>query len=248
MTTQPADQSKRCSRCGRDVSNRTRATDAQGNYICAECLEEARTNPAAAAPAAAATARPTRPRSEPGSDDIMSKLVDESIQEAKSGCPNCRAKMKANQVICVKCGYHREKGEALHTTVQKPKVIKDKSTGKAALESVGAMAVWLVNPWVVLGIPIALFAGTFLLAQQDPEKYAPFFILSVILVWILATVVLILEAYQDGIVHVLLCLFFPFYCLYYVWVESDNGALKLLYVVNLAAAIAVQFVLPATGG
>ena len=56
----------------------------------------------------------------------------------------------------------------------------------------------------------------------------------------LATIVLVLEAAQDGIVHVILCLVFWPYQLYYVWVESDNGPLKILYLLNVAAGIAVR--------
>ncbi|MBX3385196.1 MAG: hypothetical protein KF768_01350 [Phycisphaeraceae bacterium] len=123
MTQQAPTDEKRCSLCGKDVSTRTRATDAQGRFICAECLEKARAaRPAQQAPAPTAqTGRSRAPDRASGPDDVMSRLVDESLEQAKSGCPNCRAPFKPNQVICVKCGYHREKGAALHTTVQKPK-------------------------------------------------------------------------------------------------------------------------------
>ncbi len=134
MAKESPQQSQRCSRCGKDVTNRSRGVDASGAFICPDCLGKARKQPAkgkageaagtvGATGAVGASAGPSGTQKTGsvvvGGDDMMSKLVQESIDEGKKGCPNCRAPIKSTQMVCLKCGFHREKGASLHTTVKK---------------------------------------------------------------------------------------------------------------------------------
>lgn len=163
---------KRCSRCGKDVSGRSRAKDAQGNYICAECLDKARTRsqtPRQRQPGGGAVAMAgggtvgaaALQAPDGGADDLMSKLVQDSIEEGKQGCPNCRASMKANQRLCVKCGYDREKGSALHTKIEKPVVVKEQGAG---LKITG------LQQWIVTGVAALILLGLYIPAISDPSN------------------------------------------------------------------------------
>lgn len=137
---------KVCSVCGEDCSAKARSKDAQGRYVCGDCVAKASAakasavkagaataggaKPAGAGVSAAATGRagtpPARqPAASAADDDVMSKLVNESLELGKHGCPNCHARMKQAQTICVNCGYNRESGKMLRTVEQKPVVLKE---------------------------------------------------------------------------------------------------------------------------
>ena len=77
--------------------------------------------------------RPNKPPSKgpkpakPGASDLMSRLIDEAVEATKHGCPNCQARVKAGQTICLSCGFNLESGKQVRTVVKKP--VQDKSQG-----------------------------------------------------------------------------------------------------------------------
>jgi K+-sensing histidine kinase KdpD len=181
-----------------------------------------------------------------GDDDIMARLVNESVEQSKHGCPNCHSRMKANQAICVNCGFNRETGKVLKTVEQKAVVIKEKrakgSGRNAAIGATNGFMGALFSPYVVLCTAALLLGGGFLYAQQDPQNNAVFFLLAVFIVSIMTIVTLAIDAYSEGIVKLLFAIFTP-YGLYYTFVESDSGTLKALYAMNFVGSIAGNFML-----
>ncbi len=68
---------------------------------------------AAATPAKAAPAKPApaKPAPDPVASGIGDLLAEEGMDQiVEAVCPACRAEMKADAVLCVKCGYHKESG------------------------------------------------------------------------------------------------------------------------------------------
>lgn len=120
---------KACAFCGLDVSNKPRSKDAQGRYICAECLNKA----AAAKARADAVAKgidlkkaATPPKqlevnaTTDGTDAVLSSLIAASPAQKGTPCPQCGRLIPPEGVICIGCGFHRETGKVLRTRIEKP--------------------------------------------------------------------------------------------------------------------------------
>lgn len=68
---------------------------------------------ASAAPTKTAPAKsaPPKPAPEPVPSGIEDLLAEEGMNQiVEAVCPACRTEMKADAVLCVKCGYHKESG------------------------------------------------------------------------------------------------------------------------------------------
>lgn len=103
MSEESAAPIKVCSICGTDVKSRPRVKDAQGRYFCRECAAKIR---AELADKVRDSVTETAPPLEEN-DDIMSKLVEESLASAGTVCPACRRPWTEGAVVCTGCGYKK---------------------------------------------------------------------------------------------------------------------------------------------
>lgn len=250
---------KVCSRCGQDCSAKPRSKDPQGRYVCGDCLGKApppaSSRPSAPSPAQRPSAMqaPAAPaRRDSGADDVMSKLVDESLELGKHGCPNCHARMKQSQTICVNCGFNRESGKMLRTVEQKPVVLKQAKSkgggGRYASFSPGTASFGSLLAMSVLGqCAIAAFS---LQGLTGAWAAIAFLGLIALAVWIMGVVI----AFQEdqtmwgicGLLNLVplvnIIAFFAF--AFYILVVCDNRVLKAAFIGNFVAitvAYAVAF-------
>jgi hypothetical protein len=167
-------QPKVCIRCGQDCSNKRRAKDAHGRYVCAQCMTQ--TKPEKGTDSSVARAKPSvngsggsgggaRPAVSkpvqtaiPEDHGILGKLIDQSIEEHRYGCPNCHAPMKSAQILCIKCGFNKERGKQVQTVVKKSAEEKgidaspqnEKIRKLKKLMQVGGLAISLIAIGVII--------------------------------------------------------------------------------------------------
>lgn len=120
---------KICSVCGIDCSAMKRAKDANGRYICSECLERAREAKVAkeGKPVVVATG-PVVPKkvSAPapamlpnGVDPILDNLVAASKSQNQVACTQCAYPMDREAKICTHCGLNTLSGKVTRTAVHR---------------------------------------------------------------------------------------------------------------------------------
>lgn len=178
----------------------------------------------------------------------MDDLFDEEGFSANVAavCPNCRAEMAAGAVLCTKCGYNTQTGERLeshktagldidHGTLALQKAKRDMAAAdqmQRDLLTKSSMPWWalaLILFMMVSGLTIAVLVVNASRRVNDDFSFNPlglFFALAgtgFYLVGVGASILIIVHAFKQDTVRGLLCLFVPFYMLYYViknWKET----------------------------
>lgn len=110
MSENPPAGVKACAGCGADVSNAPRLKDAQGRYFCKACAAKMQAKATGKAPAPAPRDR--------GADDVMAKLVEDSVAKGATSCPACRRPWREGAVICTNCGYNKQTAQMTGTQVK----------------------------------------------------------------------------------------------------------------------------------
>ncbi len=250
MSTAPSGPAvKQCCLCGADCSDRPRIKDAQGRYACRECAERAR---AKRAPAAPPPPVPSAPRpaasAHAGGFDMLDGLqqTDDGrlLGKDQKPCPSCARAMPADGVICVQCGYNVATGRA-----QRTRIVQEKAPKQArSRPSVGE----LPYGWIGLVFSILLAGAAFAFMDNNTALLAVMAIASAAaLVGLIAAVVEAFASEETGwaIVGILT----PFLgctglaMLYYVYVKSDSGLAKGLYLPAGVASAIAQILLQQNG-
>lgn len=241
--------SKVCVSCGRDCSAMPRVKDAAGRYTCDPCFRAAqarRVAPAAAPTRVVAPGSRSAPSAVPpeaAGDDLLAKLVDESLAEASKGCPNCRSPMKSKQTLCVACGFNRELGKTLQTVEKAAVEVKQpKQRTGALVDATNRTLEFLFNPYLIGGIALAILMIGFAVYRADPRNNFYYYIGAVAIVYVLTLIILVADAASEGGAAIAAAIFPP-YAFYYVFVVSDNGLLKFLYLITSIAAGLLRFAL-----
>jgi hypothetical protein len=219
---------KMCTICGTDVANKPRTKDAKGRYVCKECVERAQQAKAAKAQAEAApVAVKAGPKSaaevQAGDNSFLLDLAKPEIPKGKVMCPSCGKAMSEEAVICVSCGFNKTKNEKLHVQVLKPKIEKaTKMQRQATIEDRQPMITGIVTLLITLG------CGA--LAWGDSSGGGAFVALLVLRLIVGGVGVWIRwSAFEEGLLPFLMCLFVPFYDMYFVYFKSGNSTMKWLY-------------------
>lgn len=105
---------KICTVCGVDCSAMKRSRDAQGRYICGDCLEKARQakvakegKPVVAAPGpSSGPLKVAPPALVNGVDPILNDLVGKSKSLEQTPCAGCGYPMDKGAVVCTHCGFN----------------------------------------------------------------------------------------------------------------------------------------------
>lgn len=259
---------KVCVRCGLDCSAKQRTKDADGNYICGDCIAQAKARAPAPPPLPGTRAVVQRPtvaaqRPDAGNDQgVLGKLIDESVEMHKHGCPNCHAPMKSSQILCVKCGFNKERGKQIQTVVKKAAQEKGVDDDRAALRR-RRMIINNVGPGLSILFGVLSIGGLgvlYLMAINGGVEEKGLFILAQWVFSILVAIIIVIAAFMDDPTTgftMLLCglisnvgfvvrtgmvgiggVLSLIYMLYWVFVESESRLLQSLLIVSFISKLA----------
>ncbi len=118
-----ASGTKACSICGIDVTNASRTKDASGNYVCTECMKNAKSTAwALKNPPKPVTAQPVAAREDDNGFLLHLGTASQALQGGKE-CPKCARILNQSDHLCLGCGYNFDAGKVVHTKVERaPKV------------------------------------------------------------------------------------------------------------------------------
>jgi hypothetical protein len=226
----------------------------------AAAAKPAAAKPAAAQPAAkAAAAKPAAPAPRPAAPSGDSLFDEIGLQKAEANtrpCPGCTQAMPIEAVICIKCGYNTKLGRRMETVkagtgggegghgavaadlLAKAAEVMDEDAAEERKKTTEGV------PWFVWLIVLCLVIGFGVMMSMLPLKKALFTAgmgLAVIaqLVNLYAAIRLWIIAFSESVVQGLLCLFVPFYMLYYIATRWDRCS---SYFMMILACIAVGFI------
>lgn len=212
---------KVCSMCGQDVSGKPRSKDAQGRYVCAECMK---------GKAPAAKAAPKTEKAGSGEDNAF--LLDLGGPSAAANvelCPGCQRQLKVGAKICTLCGFNVAEGRALKTRISKDKAPKEK--GEKVKKEMGPFGKFFLGQVLPVGIPCGLFLGTGNMTAFYVALGALFILSLCAWVWTLKA------SLQEGLLHAVLTFFFWPWGVYIVFMKQEDAGLKGFYAGSWAAGI-----------
>ena len=244
--------SKLCTGCGLDVSNKPRTKDAQGRYFCEACDAKAAAPAAKPVPQSApAPALPTKPKPAAVAptlvDPIMEKVLSQAlpnmpagkdtpgVRSASSTCNACSAAMAPGAAICLVCGYNAATGKVIKTKVLAADKESSSSTPGKRRRSISIE----LGGWGAFVLGIVILGLAFALAMNDIKDDQMFALYSTTLaIWgIITVIMLIITPFREGDFIwgfiILLSPFMPFFgfaVIYYLFVVTDRGSLKGMYV------------------
>lgn len=223
---------KICRLCNLSCEGRPRVKDSRGRYYCQSCYQEQRRR------RAERQRRESRATSEATSLDARPMSVNADAfadlhVESKRRCDGCRAFIGASDVVCIHCGFNRDTGQHLDTLVA-----SDSSSNERA-ESEDSEPAWyaprslLSNGWIVYaGIQVPFLVMFFNAYADGPRAVAglwPILLGFDAFVWLGVLV----AAAMSSVGWALACMFVPFVSLWWVYMESESGLLKILVTVSL---------------
>lgn len=240
----PASPAKSCSICGIDVTGKPRAKDAQGRYLCQDCLAKARQtkdvqkNPPAPAPQNPG-AKPQTPPPDNDNSFLLGLGAKNSVAESGTKpCPECGRALASDAVICVGCGYNFERGKRMQVKVVKAK--QTDASGKAAAPGDSIIK----NPHFI-GVATLVAFGAFAGLSIVQTELAPIFSIVSGIYGLVIFISVVVLAFQDDTTAGVLCLLCGPYQIYWVLVKSENTLLKWLWCDNILIAIMGAFLNPA---
>lgn len=235
--------------------------------------------PAGAAPAAAAPAAPAKPARPAPSEaapnpyaqtgrDLFSEAGIKSIGAGMIFCPGCGKPMPQNAVLCVQCGYHKEKGRRLEsvstggapagggggghgghggdtvaTTLARAAAALDEAKVEELKTRSQGMPAWMYG-----GMLIGLLLLTYYMATVGVGgsliSLGVLILIGCSLGNFYYAIMILVVAAKEGALQVILNLFVPFYAIYYVitrWDAVGNFFIMQLYM-GLIAMLGYGFI------
>ena len=114
-------QAKICSVCGLDCGSGQRTKDAKGNYVCAACIERAKTTKSALkAPPPAKPARAGASSADDAADNAFLLELGGKTQALEGGtpCTSCERILNKGDTVCLGCGYDTNAGRKVRTKIE----------------------------------------------------------------------------------------------------------------------------------
>jgi len=228
---------KVCSICGIDCSAKPRTKDAQGRYICGECVGRAKETKQIQAnpPKPKAAAAPGAEAGEGGDDTAQNAFLLElggksQALEGGKECPTCQAVLNKRDMICLACGFNLNTGKQMKVKVEKYKPAQGEEASGGKKEMSGASKVGLA-------------AGVTLLATAGVAMGAPEMMKFLLILWCLAVVcirlLIVVRAFQHSVTQGALVFFLPFYILFWVFIKNDDTNLKWIYFGNFVCGLII---------
>jgi hypothetical protein len=225
---------KLCVHCRQDCSAKPRTKDAQGRYMCKECVEKLKAKGArgsSAPPTRAPGAQAAAVAAPPLEESLLSTLLADSPDP----CPSCSAPLPKSAVVCNFCGFNKATGQASRTRVMRaPKEKKDKVPGQSALN---------FSPMWTLGGGVLLLGAAFAGAESGGGLMVGLYCLLFALFWLATAVVTVVYAFIDENVGWAICgivaivtgfLWIP--TLYYVFAVNEREHVKSMAIATLIGA------------
>lgn len=181
-------------------------------------------------------AKPASPRQsgELGIDPVMAELVKSSAQATAKACPQCKAFLQPNAIICTTCGYNLQTGKTMGTQVFREKAPKAAKAPSAVSNFENPLTA--ETPWVFFIIYLVLgIAPGVLLMNESTEQlgYVAGGIFSVasLVLAIFMLVVAFRESMVQGLAIIvcwlLSCFILPaFYIIYYIFFKTEDPRIK----------------------
>jgi len=214
-----------CAVCKKDCSGSERVKDKKGRYFHKPCYERAKKAVLAKQRRVAATG--AQPRRAPTAAPVAAP--------AMADCPNCNMTLPPGAVICTTCGYNRQTGEmtpVLRSVKFDHSPPKKESRGvKLSLPS-GSFGALVKNP-LVIGVCVTGFFGILFLVGLGSVKATGVYYLAMLGFSLIVGIWLLVDAFQEGAMHGVLCLVCGPYSIYYVFGVSSSQNLKIAYVLNI---------------
>jgi hypothetical protein len=144
-----------------------RAKDAQGRYICGDCLERARAakvakegKPVVALPPGRKPVEVMPPLTKDGVDPVLDDLVSKSKAMDTRPCTECGFPMESKAVLCTHCGFNTITGKGTRVAVHRaPKEAKQSSgPASAAVSATTAVVGGIVGGVIGGGIGASIWA------------------------------------------------------------------------------------------
>jgi len=245
---------KLCGTCGLDCSGKPRAKDPQGNYMCVECVDRAKSaREAQVAVKQSAPSPKPAPKPAPKLDLETVNLADDAdnsflvamseseaakADETMKPCPNCFKRMALDSVMCVNCGFNTKRGEQLHVRVLRPKEEKtrtERSDGHSFFSRIFG------------GFSPSTFFFAIILTTAGPAAVglmadvAPLFFIGLFLLMLVSLVVhiaIIIDAFKSSPTYGFL-LFTGFFWGYYMFFKCESEELKTSWFGLYASSIVI---------
>lgn len=221
MTNQPSSGAKLCSICGVDCSNKQRTKDAQGRYICGDCIAKAKETKQV-------LANPPKPKPAPAKDLVHSGLEEDNsflldiggqalATEQGVECPKCGTMRTSRDVLCLSCGYNFKTGKQVKVKVEKAKVVSEPGAPRPVNDHSGIYIalVGIVGGAIMVAVLFSVLSGAsvtggiainrgFRLILSIPRFYVSY------------------KAWEEGASIGFLTFLIPFYDIYYAFFISDD--------------------------
>lgn len=181
-------------------------------------------------------AKPASPRQsgELGIDPVMADLVKSSAQATAKACPQCKAFLQPQAVICTTCGFNLQTGKTMGTQVVRQKAPKEAKQPSALSQFENPLTA--ETPWIFFVIYLVLgVAPGVLLMNESTEQFgyiaAGVFSLASLALAIFMLVVAFRESVAQGLAIIvcwlLSCLIIPgLYLIYYVFFKTEDPRVK----------------------
>lgn len=246
---------KICTVCGLDCSNKPRAKDAQGRYVCKECMQRAQAaqvakqdagKPKAAAggaPVVGAVGGAARSAGDQGDNAFILDIVEPpKVREDQKPCPSCGKGINEGQVLCTSCGFNLKTGERALVNVLKPVEVRDRTERNRS--GGGGMN---IPEWVFGVVPALAIWGTIIAGMQTENPSLVLAGVGIHLLFGITTFVTgVVIAFKEddssaGFIMLgsIVCGFLGLYTLYWVVAKSDSMVLKWMYAVAVLSGIGV---------
>ena len=249
MADAPTSSPKLCSICGLDCSNKQRTKDAQGKYICAECIAHAKQARAAQqAPKPAPAAAPKTVSAAEADNAFLLDIPGPGAKKSDAStkpCPSCFKPMEENTLVCMNCGFNTKTGEQLKVRVikakEEPAINADRQKGYSFIADIPDWA-WVLAVAVLGTIPLGVG-----LMLENPLVFGlgaiGFLIaLAITEIWMLV------NAFRTSVGTGLLYLLLTFICFgyiyhwWYVLTQCENTGLKGAWITSRLTATALGLI------
>ncbi len=227
MDNQATPAAKVCRVCNQDVSKKPRQKDAQGRYVCQECLDKAKTRDGNAGRAAASA-------DANGVDPGLAAALAGVDQTAMSPCPGCGTLLKPDAALCTNCGFDLSKGKAIKTRVQELSARERSAVEKPVKERRRIGVSITLEPGHVFTVLVLGMVGLAAYSYTDIHGTVLMGIATACMYYA-ALITMIVCAFKDedggwAILGILSLVFGVAYfgVLYYIFFRSDRGMVRAL--------------------
>ena len=224
---------KICAICHRDCSTRARTKDAAGRYYCRECVERAKTD------------RATRQQQESGTRHAAdaAPLVIEPVSDSPDDTGFdvlAEAVNQASDVPALEIAPVHPPVVASQVQASRPQVAEPTRERNLLIPE---LPEFIKQPWFAFVLPAAILGLLFASGYKNPD-HIKLFLMAQFVFSVVVGLLILIEAFRDGLGTALLTLCLPFYVLYYVLSVNENAHIKALFAVSLLSNLAVLLLIP----